>query len=73
MPLYEYKCKWCAKLVTVVRSVAERRDPLKCEDCGQPCIKLISKTAIKIDYSDISHFGDPRHVDDKRRKAGIAT
>jgi len=29
--------------------------------------------AIKIDMSGLEYFGDPRHVDDKRRKAGIAT
>ncbi len=39
---FEYGCPNCNKRHELIRSVAERDDPVIC-DCGAPCHKLISQ------------------------------
>lgn len=36
MPLYDYQCKGCGKLLTLRKSIAERHEPESnpCEECG---------------------------------------
>ncbi len=34
MPMYEYKCKQCARIVSELRKISEREKPLKCPRCG---------------------------------------
>jgi len=43
--LYEYECTGCEKLTEALRSVAERNQAPKCEDCGRKTQLAISVPA----------------------------
>lgn len=44
MPIYEYECNQCAKILEVSQSIKDA--PLStCPDCGQPVRKLISASS----------------------------
>jgi putative FmdB family regulatory protein len=43
MPIYEYKCQSCEKLIEVIQQMSDK--PLKkCETCGGSLEKLLSRT-----------------------------
>jgi putative FmdB family regulatory protein len=43
MPLYEYKCKKCERLISKVQSITD--EPLKTCECKGDLVRLISKTS----------------------------
>jgi len=44
MPLYEYECSKCGKVIEAIQKFSD--DPLtKCEECGGRLEKLISKSS----------------------------
>lgn len=47
MPLYEYQCDKCGKVVEAIQKFSD--DPLtKCEECGGELKKLISKSSFAL-------------------------
>lgn len=36
MPLYEYRCPRCEHVDALFRPLAQRNEPVYCEDCGLP-------------------------------------
>ena len=47
MPIYEYKCKSCGKVIEVIQKLGDR--PLrKCRACSGPLEKLISRTSFQL-------------------------
>ena len=43
MPLYEYKCQSCGKVIEVIQSY-DAKPPKKCEACGGRLDKLVSRS-----------------------------
>jgi putative FmdB family regulatory protein len=47
MPLYEYQCQKCGKVIEALQKFSD--DPLtKCEECGGRLEKLISKSSFAL-------------------------
>ena len=47
MPIYEYECTSCCKVVEVIQRMTE--DPLtNCPDCSGPVNKLVSKSSFQL-------------------------
>lgn len=47
MPIYEYQCTKCGKVVEAIQKFSD--DPLtKCEECGGKLEKLISKSSFAL-------------------------
>ncbi|HEX5704004.1 MAG TPA: FmdB family zinc ribbon protein [Pyrinomonadaceae bacterium] len=64
MPIYEYRCKKCAKQTEVlVRAPA--KPPTRCRECGGRLEKLISSPAIQFK-------GEGWYVTDYARKGSVA-
>ena len=45
MPLYEYQCTPCDKIVETYRTIEERRNRFDCPKCGNPMALRISLVA----------------------------
>jgi putative FmdB family regulatory protein len=45
MPLYEYKCRQCGKILTELRKASEREEPLQCPHCGGEADVILSTFA----------------------------
>jgi putative FmdB family regulatory protein len=48
MPLYEFKCKNCGKIITKLMSVNEDSSNLLCDQCGGNVKKIISVSNFEI-------------------------
>ena len=47
MPIYEYECTSCCKIIEVIQRMTE--DPLtNCPDCAGPVNKLVSKSSFQL-------------------------
>lgn len=47
MPVYEYHCKQCNKIIEKIQKMSD--DPLTtCEECGGELTKLISRSCFKL-------------------------
>lgn len=47
MPIYEYECTSCCKVIEVIQRMTE--DPLtNCPDCSGPVNKLVSKSSFQL-------------------------
>ena len=47
MPIYEYECTSCCKVIEVIQRMTE--DPLtNCPDCSGPVSKLVSKSSFQL-------------------------
>ena len=47
MPIYEYECTSCCKVIEVIQRMTE--DPLtKCPDCSGPLNKLVSMSSFQL-------------------------
>jgi putative FmdB family regulatory protein len=66
MPIYEYKCKACARLTSqFVRSAANEKAPA-CQHCGGKTARALSRFAMGKSASQVrEQFGSaPRSMDD---------
>lgn len=45
MPLYEYRCRDCARILTELRKASEREEPVQCPDCGGEADVILSTFA----------------------------
>jgi putative FmdB family regulatory protein len=43
MPIYEYRCKKCGKIIEVERKMEDRNKRLMCKDCNKKMEKIVSK------------------------------
>lgn len=50
MPLYEYECKICDRIVDVVIRLSELDKPQHCRMCGSGMARLMSAPHIQMDY-----------------------
>lgn len=49
MPMYEYECPDCGKVVEEIRKVNDRDNPTQCPECGSFMIKKVSVSSFTID------------------------
>lgn len=47
MPLYDYQCPNCG-VFTAARSINNRDQPTRCDDCGKPAIRLVSAPMLNL-------------------------
>lgn len=45
MPLYEYRCRDCGKILTELRRASEREEPLQCPHCDGTADVILSTFA----------------------------
>jgi putative FmdB family regulatory protein len=45
MPIYEYKCNNCEKVLSELRNASEREEPLECPHCGGTTEVILSTFA----------------------------
>ena len=48
MPIYEYKCDKCGKVIEILQKLNEEYPPVHCVKCGGMMNKLVSKTNFKL-------------------------
>ena len=49
MPTYEFECKCCGQIREHYFRIADCPDKIKCEDCVDEAVKIISRSAIQCD------------------------
>lgn len=61
MPIYEFRCKHCARLSSGFWSMADAPQEIRCEHCQQRAHRIISRTAYH--RSDLQKMGslDPKY------------
>ena len=69
MPNYDFVCE-CGTTIESVMSVKDSRKGIKCA-CGRMMKRVFPGPAVRIDYSDIRHFGKPQYADARRRACGM--
>lgn len=47
MPIYEYKCKECNKIIEIVHTI-DYNSGIQCKDCNAECTKLISVSSFVV-------------------------
>lgn len=47
MPLYEYHCKTCKKIIEKLQSI-KAKNTIECSECGNKCKRIISKSSFKL-------------------------
>ncbi len=62
MPLYEYKCTKCAKMLEELRSFNKRDEKTQCPECGGTMKRIISSDV------DVVFKGSGFYVNDKKDK-----
>jgi len=60
MPIYEYKCKACARLTSQFFRSADAEKPPACQHCGGKTARALSRFAVGRNASSVeSDFGTP--------------
>lgn len=49
MPLYEYQCEECSMPMTAMKSIANRKEPETCPNCGGKASFIISAPMFKLE------------------------
>ena len=65
MPLYEYRCRACGRVTSVVTSVAEYQPTVRCAHCRDdsrgPAERIISRTAVHRSKASKLERLDPKY------------
>lgn len=61
MPTYEFECDRCADLVTEMRSIATRDEPLQCAVCGELRRRIVSGPAVRLSALSKAERADPKY------------
>jgi putative FmdB family regulatory protein len=51
MALYEYKCKSCNALETVIRGITDKENIINCKACNIPLIRVYSRVGVTFNGS----------------------
>ncbi len=62
MPYYDYQCE-CGEVVEIRRPVAERDDPARCQQCGQPAYRKEAFSPILLRSKPVPAVRNPLHSD----------
>lgn len=62
MPIYEYKCRLCAKVTESIMKPWETKNPVQCPECGGACDRVWSGIGGYTIKGDNSGSERPKHA-----------
>ena len=62
MPIYEYRCLLCRHVTEALRTVDQRDDPAKCEECGGGAKRKFSLCSVPAKWREYFDWGLGRKI-----------
>ncbi len=61
MPIYEYRCRKCSQISTVMQPASDHKQRIDCDHCGGTALAIISRTHARLSLTSKVEKLDPKY------------
>ncbi len=61
MPIYEYRCRKCSQISTVMQPASDHKSRMDCDHCGGTALAIISRTHARLSLTSKVEKLDPKY------------